>query len=235
MNNTNYIAYYRVSTEEQGLEGLGIAAQKTSVNTFLSNFGGEITKEIQEVVSGGADIRDGLEQAVNLCKDTGSTLLVSKIDRLSRDGFKTLYLLEKNKVKFVEAQSPNDSELSQNIKFLVAKDEKKRIQGRVEDALSEIKTNIKKNGYHISKKGNRITSLGKPGNLSQQGRDKSIVTRKTKALNNINNKRAFAAVGLMKDRSLRQIASFLNDNGFYTSTGKTFYPMQVSNLIKLYA
>ena len=53
-------------------------------------------------------------------------------------------------------------------------------------------------------------------------------------MDNLNNKKAYSVVKLMKGETLKTIATFLNDNGFKTSTGKEFTPMAVSNLKKLY-
>jgi DNA invertase Pin-like site-specific DNA recombinase len=239
MNNSNristdYIVYYRASTEKQR-DGLGLDAQKQAISKFLQNYGGNIIDVVEEIVSGGSLDRKGFDKALRLAKETGATLLVHRIDRLSRSGFMTIALLEQEKVNFIEADAPNDSAFSKNIKFLVAKEEKEKIQSRVKGALAEINTKIAENGYHISKAGNKITSLGSPQNLTSFAREKSIASRREKALNNPNNRKAYSVIELMQGESLRKVASFLNENGFMTSTGKTFSPVQVSNLKKLYS
>jgi DNA invertase Pin-like site-specific DNA recombinase len=230
-----YVVYYRASTESQR-DGLGLDAQKTAVDRFITNFGGTVVKEFTEIISGGSLNRILFNEAVDLAKGTNSTLLVHKVDRLSRSGFMTIALLEEQGVPFIEADAPHDSAFSKNIKFLVAKEERDKTKKRVKDALAEIKSNIEKNGYHVSKAGNTITALGSPlNNLSQKGRDKSMNTRLDKALNNPNNKRAISVLRLMKeDSSVSKMAEFLNDNGFLTSTGKTFGSTQVKNLLELY-
>jgi DNA invertase Pin-like site-specific DNA recombinase len=233
MKNTNYIVYYRASTEKQR-DGLGLDAQKHAIRTFLETYGGQVLDTVEEIVSGGSLSREGFDSALSLAKETGATLLVHRIDRLSRSGFMTIALLEQEKVSFIEADSPNDSTFSKNIKFLVAKEEKDKIQSRVKGALAEINSKISSQGYYVSKAGNRITSLGTPQNLSCKGREKSIETRKAKALNNYNNRRAMSVVELMSGDSLRAVAGFLNGNGFKTSTGKLFSATSVSNLKKLY-
>lgn len=233
-NSTDYIVYYRASTEKQR-DGLGLDAQKQAINKFIETYGGNVIDVVEEIVSGGSLDRKGFDQALQLAKETGSTLLVHRIDRLSRSGFMTIALLEQEKVNFIEADAPNDSAFSKNIKFLVAKEEKEKIQSRVKGALAEINTKISKNGFHISKAGNKITSLGSPENLSDLSRIKSIKSRRQKALNNINNRKAFSVVELMEGASLRKVASYLNENGFKTSRGGTFSAIQVSNLKKLYA
>ena len=233
MRNTDYVVYYRASTEKQD-DGLGLDAQRTAIERFITNYGGKVTKEVKEIISGSSKLRLGFNEALDYAKTTGATLLVHRIDRLSRSGFMTIALLEQEKVPFIEADSPNDSSFSKNIKFLVAKEEREKLQSRVTDALAEIKSKIEDKGYHISKSGNRITSLGSPQNLSAGGRAKSIQTRRVKALSNPNNKRAFGMVKMLEGKTLKQTADFLNGNGFPTSTGKDFTPMAVSNLKKLY-
>lgn len=234
MKNTNYVVYYRASTEKQR-DGLGLDAQKQAISKFLKNYGGTVIGTIEEIVSGAALNREGFGKALELAKQTGATLLVHRIDRLSRAGFMTIALLEQEKVNFIEADAPNDSDFSKNIKFLVAKEEKEKIQSRVKGALAEINTKIEENGFHLSKAGNKITSLGTPANLTNLARRNSIISRRKKALTNINNRKAFSVLELMKGETLRGVAEFLNINGFLTSTGKQFSPIQVSNLKKLYA
>lgn len=234
MKVTDYIVYYRASTEKQR-DGLGLDAQKQAITKFLENYGGNVIDTVEEIVSGGSLDRKGFDKALMLSKNTGATLLVHRIDRLSRSGFMTIALLEQEKVNFIEADAPNDSAFSKNIKFLVAKEEKEKIQSRVKGALAEINTKIAEKGYHISKAGNKITSLGSPENLSDLARERSIASRRQRALENTNNRKAYSVVELMQGESLRRVAGYLNDNGFRTSTGKEFSAVQVSNLKKLYA
>lgn len=235
MDNKKYVAYYRASTESQR-DGIGLEVQKSSVEAFVKSYGGTIVEEVSEIISGGAQVREGFDKALELCKKHSAVLLVHRIDRLSRAGFMTIAKLEEKGVPFIEADSPHDSEFSKNIKFLIAKEEKDKTQRRVKDALGQIKANIESDGYHITKAGDRITSLGNPQNLSDMARERSKVIRKAKAIANENNRRAYAMASRMKSNksTLKQIADYLNKNGFETSRGNKFYPIQVSNLIKLY-
>ena len=79
-----YIAYYRVSTKRQGESGLGLEAQKQAVNLYAKN-NGRILQEFTEVESGKKDKRPQLEQAINQCKQKEATLLIAKLDRLTRN------------------------------------------------------------------------------------------------------------------------------------------------------
>ena len=89
MQKTDYIVYYRASTEKQR-DGLGLDAQKKAVSDFLDRFGGTVIDTVEEIVSGGSLSREGFNKALEFAKETGATLLVHRIDRLSRSGFMTI-------------------------------------------------------------------------------------------------------------------------------------------------
>jgi DNA invertase Pin-like site-specific DNA recombinase len=234
MENSKYIAYYRASTESQR-DGIGLEVQAEAVARFLRTYGGRVIDVVSEIISGGAQDRAGFNKALALCKQHDAILIVHRIDRLSRAGFMTIAKLEEEGVPFIEADSPHDSDFSKNIKFLVAKEEKEKTQRRVKDALGQIKDNIEKHGFHITKEGKEITSLGSPQNLTEKSRERSKVVRRAKAIANENNRRAYAmASRLRPTHSLGKIADALNSGGFKTSRGNKFYAVQVSNLIKLY-
>ena len=82
-NNKKYVAYLRVSTQKQGFSGLGLEAQKEIIKNYLH------TKipiaEFTEVESGRKTDRPKLKDALALCRTTGATLIVAKLDRLARN------------------------------------------------------------------------------------------------------------------------------------------------------
>lgn len=81
------IAYCRCSTSEQGKSGLGLSAQSAAIHQFAVAEGFQITEEISEVASGklGLDDREGLRSALAKAKKLKCPVIVSKLDRLSRD------------------------------------------------------------------------------------------------------------------------------------------------------
>ena len=79
-----YVSYFRVSTECQGKSGLGLEAQQAAVNSFTAQ-GGEIVAEFIEVESGKRSDRPQLALAIAEAKRQGATLLIAKLDRLSRN------------------------------------------------------------------------------------------------------------------------------------------------------
>jgi len=230
-----YIAYYRVSTSSER-QSLSFDFQRESVNKFLEIYGGTVIKEFKEEISGSTNNRKLFNQAVDLCARNGYILLVHKLSRLSRGGLSTIAYLEQQGVKYIEAVSPKDSSFVKGIKLLQAREENLERKDAIKRGMAQIKRNIAANGFHVSKSGNRITSLGAPENLTDQARRKAVESNRRKALNNNNNLKAKALIELLipNELSLKAMADYLNQKGFKTSTGKEFMAMSVSNLIKLY-
>jgi DNA invertase Pin-like site-specific DNA recombinase len=216
-----YIAYYRVSTNEQGKSGLGLESQKESVRKYVSNVKGELVNEFTDVASGKKDNRENLNKAILEALKHSAVLVVKKLDRLSRGGFKIAVKLEELGIKYIESDSPNDNELLKNIKLAIAKDERLKISERTKAALKVLK--------------DKGVKLGNPSNLTNDGRKKGAMAMKTKANLNPNNKRAKVLSITLKSNgyTLQKIANELNSNGFKTARGSQFNPIQVSRLLKI--
>lgn len=210
-----YISYYRVSTEKQGLSGLGLEAQRQAVLNYIKPE--NIFKEFTEIESGRKKHRPVLIEALQLCKETNGTLVIAKLDRLARNVAFVSTLLESG-VKFLCCDMPTANELTIHIYSAIAQDEAKRISERTKSALA-----IKKaQGY----------KLGNPQNLSIEARIKGANTMKLKSIENENNQRAKAFLIHLKG-TLNEKANELNNNGFRTSKNKLFTPMQVKRLISI--
>lgn len=80
-----YVIYTRVSTKTQGADGLGMEAQKQTCLNYIKSQNGELLAEFSDVESGKSRTRVGLLRAVEFCKTNGCTLVIAKLDRLSRD------------------------------------------------------------------------------------------------------------------------------------------------------
>jgi DNA invertase Pin-like site-specific DNA recombinase len=229
-----YVAYYRVSTEEQGTSGLGLKAQATSVLNYIAQ-SGELVGEFQDIESGASEKRVGMIAAIEACKANKAILVVKEMSRISRGGYKYRQLMEDSNVDFIECNSPHDPEFVKDIKFSLAKDERKKIRQRTKDALGEIKLKIERGETHVSKAGNIVVALGNPKNLSDESRAISIAVRKDKAMNDENNVRAGAfIVALADSNNFKQITQKLNAAGFKTSRGNNFSEMQTKRLYNRY-
>lgn len=214
-----YIAYYRVSTTKQGSSGLGLQAQRAAVASY-TKIPGLVLAEYEDIESGKNNHRPELSKAIAHAKKAGATLIIAKLDRLSRNaGF--IFTLKDSGVKFVCADMPEANTLTIGIFAVLAQHERELISKRTSDALQE----KKKAGYR----------LGTPANLTRQAIEKSVQVRIEKARINPNSVRATNYIKSMRDKeglSFQAIAERLNREGFKTPEGKSFTNMQVIRLYK---
>jgi DNA invertase Pin-like site-specific DNA recombinase len=89
-----FISYLRVSTERQGMSGLGLEAQRAAVEAFLNGGDWKLTAEFVEVETGKNNHRPQLAAALDRCRMTGATLVVAKLDRLARNARFLLTVVE---------------------------------------------------------------------------------------------------------------------------------------------
>lgn len=219
---TTYVAYLRQSTKKQEISGLGIEAQREIIQKFLGQE--KPVAEYVETESGKKTDRPKLAEALALCRKTKSTLIVAKLDRLSRNVAFTSKLLESDvEIKFCDF--PEANRLVLHIIASIAEYEAGLISQRTKQSLKAKKA--------------RGILLGKPENLTNN-LDRAIENSKRairkKAKDNPNNKRAVAMLKVLVEQelSLSEMARRLNEEGFITSQGKKFTAWQVSVLIKRY-
>jgi len=132
------VAYYRVSTAEQGRSGLGLEAQRQAVLALCQSRGWEIVAEHTEVESGKLAQRPELTAALHRAKVTGAILIVAKLDRLSRS-VAFLSALQDSGAKFIAADMPEANELTVHIMAAVAQAERQAISKRTKEALKAAK------------------------------------------------------------------------------------------------
>lgn len=132
---TQFVAYYRVSTDKQGIEGNGIGAQKESVARYLTSLDCELIGSFEEVESGANNKRPELTAAIELAKNRRAVLVIAKLDRLSRNAAFLLQLQDSG-VDFVACDMPNADKLSVGIIALLAQRERQMISQRTKDALA---------------------------------------------------------------------------------------------------
>ena len=141
MNKSNYVAYYRVSTQRQGRSGLGLEAQERAVADYLP-VGKELLQSFTEVETGkgsnALNKRPVLCEALAYAKKHKATLIVAKLDRLARNVAFVSALME-SKVPFVCADMPEANELTLHIIAAVAQYEARMISERTKAALQAAK------------------------------------------------------------------------------------------------
>ena len=209
------IAYYRVSTAKQGISGLGIDAQKAAVATFLK--GADLLAEFVEVESGKKNQRTELSRAIASAKAQGATLVIAKLDRLSRNaGF--IFALRDSGVDFVCCDIPDANTLTVGIFAVIAQHERETISKRTKDALQAKKAKGEK--------------LGTPENLTEEVRVMGVQARQRNAREHSGSRQATALIMSRRAQnvSFTQIAKELNNLNFVARRGGTFNQKQVQRL-----
>ncbi len=132
------VAYYRVSTERQGRSGLGLDAQRQLVEQFACGNEYSLIKEVIEMESGKRNSRIGLSEAVQECEKQDATLLIAKLDRLSRRVSFIAALMESG-VDFKVVDNPYAERFTLHILAAVAEKEHQLISQRTTDCLAAAK------------------------------------------------------------------------------------------------
>ena len=128
-----YVSYIRVSTEKQGVSGLGLEAQREAIRRHLG--GAELLAEYQETESGKRSDRPKLKAALGHCKKAKAKLIIAKLDRLTRNLHFVTGLMESG-VDFVAADNPHATRLTIHILVAVAENERQMIGERTRAALA---------------------------------------------------------------------------------------------------
>ena len=138
MRRRAYVAYYRVSTRRQERSGLGLESQQMAVRDFLSSSPGDVVAEFTEIESGRKNERPKLIEALRLCRICGATLIVARLDRLSRNVALIAGLMEGG-AEFVVADMPEANRFTLHIFAAVAEYEVKLISERTKAAWAAMK------------------------------------------------------------------------------------------------
>lgn len=217
----DYIAYYRVSTAMQGADGLGMAAQRADVARFLH--GALPVATYEEVESSKSHTnRPELLKAIDHCKRIGATLLVAKLDRLSRDLLFITQLMQ-SKVLFKCCDMPEADSFTIHIFGAMAQKEREMISDRTKRALAAKKEQGFTLGNPKMQDKRYAKALSKRMHAAKRAADKPAVNKSI----------AFIISELKaKGASLADIAAEINRQGFKTTRGCAFSPVQVFRLIK---
>ena len=135
------VAYYRVSTRMQGFNGLGMEAQRRSVNAYAEFRGLEIVAAYEEVESARREHlknRPQLVRALAHARRSGAVLVIARLDRLARNVLVTSQLLESG-VEFVACDNPHANRMTIQIIAVMAEQESRLISERTKAALAAMR------------------------------------------------------------------------------------------------
>jgi DNA invertase Pin-like site-specific DNA recombinase len=210
-----YVAYYRVSTKKQGESGLGLEAQRRTVEQFCLS--GQILAEYTDIESGKNNNRPELLKAIVYAKQHGALLVIAKLDRLSRNVFFISSLME-SKVRFKACDLPEADHFTVHLFAALAEKERKMISERTKAALAA--------------KAARGEVIIRKSNLSEEARQKASQTIATNARKDESVQRAAALIVMYREKgmSYAKIAQKLNQSTYKTRTGKPFHAMQVQRI-----
>lgn len=153
-----FVAYYRVSTDKQGVSGLGLEAQRAAVARHVASAKGAVVAEHTEIETGtNKRRRPQLAAALAACRLRRATLVIAKLDRLARNVHFIAGLMESN-VDFVACDNPHASRVLIHIMAAFAEHEAEMISRRTKEALAAAKARGVRLGNPHLKPGDRFAA-----------------------------------------------------------------------------
>ncbi len=210
-----FVVYFRVSTRRQGDSGLGLDAQRRDIDLYLDTYAEvpfEVLGEFTDIESGANGDRPELWKAIELAEKTGATLLVAKLDRLSRKVSFISTVMDRKRLSLTVATMPHADKFQLHIYAALAEQEREFISLRTKQALAPLKGTGKLGG-------NR-------GNIDK-------ANKAARAVANAHAAKVMDTIRPLRDagRTLQQIADTLNRSGVTTSRGGKWYPTTVKNVL----
>ena len=217
------VAYYRVSTREQGRSGLGLDAQRGAIARFAEAEGFEVAAEFTEVETGkGADALDRRPQlaaALAAARRNGKAcpIAVAKLDRLSRDVHFISGLMAHKTPFLVADLGPDVEPFLLHLYAALAEKERVVISQRTKAALTAAKA--------------RGQVLGNPRLADARAVAHAALKAEADAHAAIVAP-AIREAQVAGAKSLRQIAAALNGRGIATARGGKWEAATVRNILR---
>ncbi|WP_223532779.1 MULTISPECIES: recombinase family protein [unclassified Pseudomonas] len=224
------VAYYRVSTARQGESGLGLDAQREYVRIAAQQHGWKVVAEFEDQESGATapELREQCKAALAMSRGLKATLVVAKLDRLSRDVEHIAGLLKL--VDFKVATMPNADKFQLHLYAALAEQEREFISRRTRDALASLKARADSGDVTARAKIDRRTAGRLAANKVGNGAAVSAVQIRADQFAESLRSAVKAAMYDGVD-TLQALAEWLNDKGHRTARGARFTATAVSRLI----
>lgn len=217
------VGYIRVSTKQQGKSGLGLEAQRAAIAAFAEREGIHVERWFSEAETGkGADALDRrpiLADALRMARILHGPVLVSKLDRLSRDVHFISGLMAE-KVEFIVTElGRQDDPFVLHLYAALAQKERLLISERTKAGLAAAKARgVRLGNPNLKRDGAKYAALG--GAASAM-----VAHSRAKDLRPLYE--AAKADGAL---TYQQIADYLNKMHVTTLRGKSWYPASVQRL-----
>ena len=212
-----FVIYTRVSTKRQGKSGLGLEAQERDIQVFFDSYAEvpfDVIGRFCDVDSGRNDDRPELMKAIAQAKKEQATLLVAKLDRLSRKMAFIAPLMDDKRLKLRVASKPHAEKFELHIYAALAEQEREFISLRTKAALKAAKARGVKLGGARPEAQRRHDAIKAMADANAE-RVSSVILRSRK-----------------EGRSYRDIAAELNRLGVTTAQGNEWYAIQVQRYAK---
>lgn len=210
--NERFAIYLRTSTKKKvqdGIDGFSFASQENACRQFVKNNGGEVVGVFSDQASGAIRDRKGLVECLAFARETNATVLISRLDRISRQASFIMELCDKG-VPFRVAEMPNATPFQISIYACLAQEERAAISARVKSAMA------------IAKKLNKVKFGTKTPAVSVAAMNAGARAAKQKHFETIkpviDDIRSTGVVGL------KNIADCLNRRGYLTRRNNPWTP-----------
>ena len=224
MKTGKFVSYLRASTGRQGRSALGLEAQRKAVNDYLNGGNWELLAEFVEIETGKRGDRPKLKEALHRCKVTGATLVIAKLDRLSRN-LPFIAALQDSGAKFVAADMPEANEMMIQFMAVIAQHEHKMISTRIKAALAAAKAR----GVQLGRPNLvalQAAGAGKPGWTKGADANRAGANQHARDVRPV-----IEAIRADGTTSLKGIAVELNARSIPTARGGRWYATTVRNLL----
>ena len=201
MKSRRYVAYYRVSTGRQEF-GLSFDAQREIVRGYVAGTSGKLAAEFAETMSGRKNERPELKKALWLCRILRATLVIARLDRLSRNVEMIARLMEAG-TEFVAVDFPHANKFTLHILAAIAEYESLLMS----DRMKSIRAALRARGYRPKVPANAPTRFP-PGAAAASAR-----VRKARAEAHARDLAPILWKAKAAGKSYRAIAKEFNESG----------------------
>jgi DNA invertase Pin-like site-specific DNA recombinase len=216
------IGYIRVSSREQGQSGFGLASQRAEIEGFAEAAGYRIVHVYSEVGSavGGASVekRPALRNAITHAKGKDWLLIVSRLDRLSRNADEIEKLVTASGLRIASARTEGGS-------YITIKTEAARIQKETEMMSERTRAGLARAREQGATFGNKV-NLPEAQRLGVQANQKLAHVRRQELEPIISKLRVKGAT------TGAEIARLLNARGLRTPRGKPWTDANIRRVLR---
>jgi DNA invertase Pin-like site-specific DNA recombinase len=217
------IAYIRVSSKDQGKSGFGLESQKAEIEGFAKAEGYRIVHVYSEVASavGGSSLekREILRKAIAHARSRDWSLIISRLDRLSRNADEIETLAMTSGVRIISARTDGGSG------YVTIQTEAARIQKETEMLRARTRAGIARAREQGTTFGNKV-NLPEAQRLGVQANQKLAHVRRQELEPIISKLRAKGAT------TGAEIARLLNARGMLTSRGQTWTDANIRRVLR---